>query len=162
MREHVRVLLSFVGPVLLALAPATGGTARADEKVLFNRDVRPILADTCFKCHGRDANARKAELRLDTAEGATADLGLGDGHGAIVPGQLDQSEAYRRITSDDPEDHMPPPKSGLARTAAQIDVIRRWIAQGAEYQLHWSLIKPTASPLPEVKAARWPRHPIAR
>src|SRR5438067_13165924 len=109
--------------------------ARADDKVIFNRDIRPILSDTCFKCHGFDAAKRKAELRLDTLEGATKDLG--GGAGAIVPGKPDESEAYERITSDDPEYKMPPPKSGLVLSAAQIDLFKRWIALGAEYLQHW-------------------------
>src|SRR5947208_6315030 len=98
-------------PILLILARAAVAAAAttAPQKILFNRDIRPFLSDTCFKCHGQDSAARKADLRLDNLQGATADLG--EGRGAIVPGHPDQSEAVRRISTDDPEDKMPPPKS---------------------------------------------------
>src|SRR5437763_8622747 len=100
-----------------ALQPATtqsATTAPSARKIIFNRDVRPILADTCFKCHGFDANKRQAELRLDTREGATA--ALEDGLAPIVPGNAQQSEAYARMISDDPDEKMPPPKSGIKLT----------------------------------------------
>src|SRR5687768_4174425 len=128
------------------LLPLLCLTARAaDEKVNFNRGIRPILSDTCFKCHGFDANQRKADLRLDTREGALADLG--GGHGAIVPGKPDESEAYRRMSSDDIEEKMPPPDSGLTLTAKQVELIKKWIEQGAEYPQHWSFI-PATQPAP--------------
>jgi hypothetical protein len=142
--------------------------APADGKVLFNRDIRPLLSDTCFKCHGFDANKRKADLRLDTPEGASADLG--GGYGAIVPGKPDLSEAFRRLTSDDPEDKMPPPESGLTLTVQQVELFKRWIAQGAQYQKHWSLIAPTdvtpptitSPPTTQPTAAPWARNGIDR
>ena len=116
------------------LAVALLSTAAADEtriedtspvpdRIQFNRDVRPILSDTCFKCHGPDSVARKADLRLDSLAGATADLG--GGYGAIVPGHPDQSEAFRRISSDDPEDKMPPPKSGMVLSPDQVKTIEK-------------------------------------
>jgi hypothetical protein len=145
-------LLVCTSPVALASPP--------EGKVQFNRDIRPILADTCFKCHGFDAKARQADLRLDTLAGATA--GLGEGHGAIVPGHPELSEAIHRLTSDDPEEKMPPPKSGLTWTKPQIELFKRWIAQGAEYQPHWSLIKPVEPSQPEVKEIDWPRNGIDR
>ncbi len=113
-----------------------------------------------MKCHGFDAKARQADLRLDTFEGATEDLG--DGYGAIIPGHPEQSEAVRRMLTDDPEDKMPPPKSHLTLTKAQIDTMQRWIAQGAEYQPHWALMKPVAEPAPEVKQTSWPKNDIDR
>src|SRR5438105_8758798 len=120
--------MSFRGRLLLILLPIlAAGAARADDKVLFNRDIRPILSDTCFKCHGPDANKRKADLRLDSLAGATVDLG--GGYGAIVPGKPQLSEAYRRLTSDDSEEKMPPPKSGMALTKDQVEFFRRWIEQ---------------------------------
>src|SRR5688572_27471341 len=105
----------FVASIALMVACAIAPVrARADETVNFNRDIRPILSDTCFNCHGFDPNARKADLRLDTREGALADLG--GGHGAIVPGKPDESEAFRRLSSDDIEEKMPPPDSGMVLT----------------------------------------------
>ena len=142
--------------VALGVMCATATTAQAaDAKVSFNRDVRPILSDTCFKCHGFDANKRKADLRLDTKEGALHDLG--GGLGAIVPGKPDESEAFRRLASDDIEEKMPPPDSGLTLTKEQVETIRKWIEQGAEYQAHWSLIPPTQTAPPAVKHEAWAR-----
>ncbi len=137
-----------------------GGDITPRDKVLFNRDIRPILSDTCFKCHGPDSAARKADLRLDSLKGATADRG--GGQGVIVPGNLEDSEAVRRMESDDPKEKMPPPKSGLSLTPQQVELIKRWIAQGAEYQPHWSLIAPVATTLPSVKDRSWGRNAVDR
>ena len=140
------------------LVGSVAAAARADEEpVLFNRDIRPIFSDTCFKCHGFDANTRKADLRLDTEEGAFAER---DGITPLVPGHPDRSEAYRRITSDDPDERMPPPESNLSITVTQKDLLRRWIEQGAEYEKHWSLIPPARPQLPAVRDLDWARNPI--
>jgi hypothetical protein len=145
--------------ILLSAPIARGGEpASFPEKVLFNRDIRPFLSDTCFKCHGFDANERMADLRLDTPEGAAHDLG--EGLGAIVPGRPAESEAFRRLTSDDPEEKMPPPDSGLMLSADQIELFRRWIEQGANYERHWSLIPATRPSEPAVDKQTWPRNPI--
>ncbi len=148
--------------LLGAASVATAGDAKpstpSTQPVVFNRDIRPFLSDTCFKCHGMDASARKAKLRLDTLAGATADMG--SGHGAIVPGKPEESEAYQRLISDDPEEKMPPPKSGLVLTPQQVELFKKWIEQGAVYQPHWSLIKPVAAPLPETKNSDWARNGI--
>ena len=96
----------------------------------FDRDIRPILSDKCFKCHGPDTEARQAELRLDTREGAVQSV--------IVPGQPDESELIKRITSDDLDVHMPPPETKLNLMAEEKEAIREWIAAGAEYTEHWS------------------------
>src|SRR5215208_3057736 len=106
-RHHAACLIAFILSVFLCASSA----AAADEKIVFNRDIRPILSDTCFKCHGPDAAKRKADLRLDSRAGAMVDLG--GGQGAIVPGKPDESEAFRRLSSDDIEEKMPPPDSGL-------------------------------------------------
>src|SRR4051794_2730269 len=97
----------------------------------YNRDVRPILADNCFACHGPDSASRKAGLRLDQRDAAIK-------AGAIAPGKPDDSELVRRITADDKSELMPPPKTKKTLTAAQKDILTRWIKQGAEYQKHWS------------------------
>ena len=123
----------------------------APRKVDFNRDVRPILSDNCFSCHGFDAKKREAELRLDTPEGAYA---AHDGVQAFKPGDPAQSEALRRILAQDPDEVMPPPKSHKKLTPAQVDTLRRWIDEGAVYQRHWSfepLLKPTPPAAPWTK-----------
>ena len=123
-----------------ASKPAAGAA-----KVSFNREVRSILSEACYRCHGPDRHARQAELRLDTREGALADLG---GHAAIVPGKSAASELIKRITSTDPEQRMPPPSAEHQLTAEQIKLLTRWIDEGAEYQAHWSFLPPTAAEPP--------------
>jgi len=110
------------------------------EDVKFSRDIRPLLSDTCFRCHGPDASARQAELRLDVGAAAQADRG---GYAAIVPGKPAASEAMRRILSDDPDQIMPPRKSGLRLSTKQKDLLRRWIAEGAKYETHWAFTQIT-------------------
>ncbi len=125
--------------------PAEGGEVR------FNRDVRPILSDLCFNCHGFDEKARKGERRLDTKEGAFAEH---DGVRAIVPGDLLKSELVKRIRSNDPDEQMPPPKEVKRLTSEQREVLERWIAQGAKYEDHWAYIVPTKVETPAG------RHPV--
>jgi hypothetical protein len=125
----------------------------------FNRDVRPILADACYQCHGPDKGKRKARLRFDTQEGASTDLG---GRRAIVAGRPGESVLLHRITATVAAERMPPPRSGRTLTVRQIDLIRRWIEQGAKWQKHWSLIPPHRPPVPANKDARWCRNPIDR
>src|SRR6478672_1762839 len=103
-------------PTLWVLLPLLSVAARADEKLNFSRDIRPILSENCFACHGFDEHARKATLRLDTPEGATA---LRKGHAPIVPGKPDQSEVLKRILTTDADDHMPPEDSGKKLTPHQ-------------------------------------------
>ena len=110
----------------------------------FARDIQPLLSDNCFACHGPDAKQRKADLRLDTRDGALADL---DGVSAVVPGKPSESELVARITTDDEDDLMPPPDSGKQLDAAQKALLQRWIADGAEYDLHWAY-KPVSRPTP--------------
>mgnify|MGYP003335181165 FL=1 len=111
--------------------------------VEFNRDIRPILSDNCFFCHGPDKNKRQADLRLDTESGL---LGTGGTTGAVIPGKPDESPLLQRILTADPDAHMPPPATGKTLTAAQIQLLRRWIQQGAQYQGHWAFLplNPTA------------------
>src|SRR5688500_19042130 len=116
-------------PVLQIAAVLFAASAFAADEVLFNRDVQPILSDNCFACHGFDEKTREADLRLDTFDGATAN---NEGARAIVPGDLAKSEAWARITTDDEDDLMPPRKSHKKLTAAQKDIIKRWIEQGAK------------------------------
>ncbi len=122
----------------------------AGPELSFNRDIRPILSENCFACHGFDGKKREADLRLDTAEGAYADLG---GYKAIVPGDPAKSEAWTRILSDDPDEIMPPPKSHKTLTDAQRDTLKRWIEEGAVYEGHWALETPVKPAVPESAAA---------
>src|SRR5262249_58961965 len=118
---------------LLALA----GAARAvEDTVEFNRDIRPILSDNCFACHGHDRNQRKAKLRLDLAETDAPEKG---GLKVVVPGKPEESELYLRITAPEQGERMrmPPAKFGKKLTARQTELIKRWIAQGAKYEKHW-------------------------
>lgn len=133
-------------PLLAALALAT--VAVASEPPGFNHDIRPILSDRCFACHGPDADAREANLRLDLAETALADLG---GYHAIVPGKPDESELIRRIESDDPEVLMPPPDSHLTLSAGEKAMLRRWIEEGAKWETHWSFQPPIRPEVPELE-----------
>ena len=133
------------------LAPSAPDSP-AFSTVEFNRDIRPILSDHCFQCHGPDAAKRKADLRLDQEASAKADR---DGRRAIVPGDLDGSELYRRITAEDVDERMPPAKSGkIPQRAPRSSCIRRWIAQGAKWQPHWAFIPPQAAAVPRGPATR--------
>jgi len=125
----------------------------AEKKIRYNRDVRPILAENCFACHGADSAARKADLRLDRRDDAIAAE-------AIVPGDVEKSTLVERIFSNNKAHLMPPPKSKKQLTDAQKEILKRWIAEGAEYEPHWSFIPPQRPALPAVKNTRWVRNPI--
>ncbi|MGP0068866.1 MAG: DUF1553 domain-containing protein [Isosphaeraceae bacterium] len=134
--------------------------AEPSRNVDFNFQVRPILSDKCFKCHGPDARNRKADLRLDTREGAFGETP--SGARAVVPGNLGESELYRRITDEDESMRMPPKSLGRTLSAEEIDILKRWIAQGADWKGHWSFLPPVAAPVPTVKDPAWSRNPIDR
>ena len=133
--------------------------ACAQDRIEFNRDIRPIMLDTCFQCHGPDSAARKADLRLDKREAAIE-------RSALVPGQPTESEIIRRILSDNPEEIMPPPELKKPLTDAQKKTLTDWVAQGGEYQQHWSYLAPVKADVPSVPAAltathaNWPSNPI--
>jgi hypothetical protein len=131
--------------------------ARAED-VDFSRDVRPILSRHCFKCHGPDEKARKAKLRLDLREAALREAK--SGQRPIIPGKPNESEIIRRISSTEQTEIMPPPavKNPLSEKDKQI--LRRWIAAGAEYKEHWAFVPPKQAPLPHVRQADWPRNAI--
>ncbi len=148
----------------LAFAVCSALTATASaaipEKVRFNQHVRPILSGNCFYCHGPDPKHREADLRLDNREGATADLG---GYAAIVPGKPDESTLIKRVSSKDPDEHMPPPASKKPHlTDEQIGILRRWIEQGAEYEGHWAFLPLANVQPPSVKNAAWAVNPVDR
>ena len=141
--------------VFLCLSP--GLLSPLTAKVNFTRDIRPILSDKCFACHGPDEKTRKAKLRLDTREGALKDL---EGSRAIVPGKPDVSELLHRITTDDEDDRMPPGKSGKkSLTKKQASLFRKWITEGGEYQMHWSF-RPIGKP--SLPTKRSSDHPVDR
>src|SRR5690606_644106 len=126
----------------------------------YNFHIRPILSDKCFACHGPDKNAREADLRLDTEEGAYKALVETAGMHAIVPGHPDRSEAYKRITNTDETERMPPVSSNLVLTDREVKLIERWIEQGAEYKPHWAFIPPEQVPVPTVRDGHWPANEI--
>jgi hypothetical protein len=129
---------------LSTLAGATLHAAQPQPQISFNRDVRPILSENCFACHGFDPKHRQADLRLDTFAGATEDH---DGIRGIVPGDLTQSAAWQRIISTDPDEVMPPPKSHKPPLSpTQRSILKTWIEQGAKYERHWSFEPPKPSP----------------
>ena len=128
--------------VSIASSPGTEAGTRSDPVVIrYGRDIRPILSDRCFLCHGPDRETQAVGLRLDNRAEAIADR---DGMAAIVPGDPDASLLIERITESDPADLMPPPDSGKhALTADEVDLIRNWIKQGAVYEKHWAFERPT-------------------
>ena len=142
---------------VFALLLAFTNAASADEKVDFNREVRTVLANSCFTCHGPDSAERKAELRLDTLVGATRDLG---GYAAVVPGDAAKSEIIARLKSDDPDLRMPPADSGKQISPEQIEVLEKWINQGAEYRGHWAYERIERPETPVVKQVNWATNAI--
>jgi hypothetical protein len=158
----LRIQLAAAGLTLLGtlVLPSQGaGQVATNHTVAFNRDIRPILSDTCFPCHGFDAAKRKANLRLDTAEGYTAVI---DGRQAVKPGSLKESELWRRVNSKDAKVLMPPPESNKKLTPEQVELLGRWIEEGAVYQKHWAFEAPVRPEPPAVKDAAWVRNDIDR
>ena len=133
----------------MAPAFALGGEPKLD----FNRDIRPILSENCFQCHGFDEKARQADLRLDIQDSAST---------VIAPGDSEASELWRRVSSSDEEEMMPPPDSHRVLKPEQKDLLKRWIEQGAAYAKHWSFTPPVKAPLPDVSNKEWPRNEIDR
>jgi len=142
---------------ILAVLLPSPGTLHGADLVDFNRDIRPILSAACFQCHGPDAANREADLRLDTREGALADLG---GYAAIVAGKPRQSELLRRVVASAADERMPPPAAGKRLSDQQIDLLRQWIEQGARWSTHWAFTAPVRPPQPDTGPSTWPRNPI--
>ena len=156
----VRSCLTSIALVCCCLTATSLRAADAPAKTVdFNKQIRSILSNRCFACHGPDEEEREADLRLDTAEGSRADLG---GYAAIVPGRPDESVLIERITTDDPDLRMPPVTHGEPLTAAEVKLLTDWIKQGAEFARHWSYEKPVRPKLPPVKNATWGRNGIDR
>ncbi|MDH3772325.1 MAG: DUF1549 domain-containing protein, partial [Nitrospirota bacterium] len=155
LHQNLIRLPALVGLLTCLAIPAI----HAEDSIEFAREIRPILSDACFRCHGVDASKRKAKLRLDQEEGWLVDR---DGHPAIVPGELDKSELYRRITHGDPEERMPPADEVRQLSGAEVATIRKWIEQGAKWQPHWSFVQPRRAVSPGVSNAAWPIHDMDR
>jgi hypothetical protein len=156
--------MAIVGLALVWVYWSRATSSRADnpipEVVDFNYHVRPILSDRCFKCHGPDANKRQADLRLDTEEGAFAALKDNPQSHAIVPGHPELSEVFQRIINKDTSMIMPPVTANLELTQVEIQIIEKWIKQGAKYKPHWAFILPKKTALPEVHKKNWVKSPI--
>lgn len=144
--------------LLSALAARDGGAAPAGGQLDYNRQIRPILSDKCFKCHGPDAGGRQAGLRLDRRDEALRPAESGER--AIVPGKSAESELVRRIFSGDDDERMPPADEKKQLGDAEKELLKQWIDQGAPYQAHWAFVAPRRPSLPAVKAAAWPRNPV--
>ncbi|MBP7140654.1 MAG: DUF1553 domain-containing protein [Opitutaceae bacterium] len=138
----------------LAFLPVAGASAAP---LQFNRDIRPILSENCFQCHGQDRAHREAKLRLDEFESATQDR---DGFFAIVPGNPEQSEMIVRILSDDESERMPPRESNKHISPAQVAILKQWISEGAAYERHWAFLAPRRPAVPENPGISWGRSPI--
>src|ERR1051325_8382811 len=137
--------------IILTWALIGNAAPRAEQShpLSFNRDIRPILVENCFQCHGPDKGARKSGLRLDQEEAALS--GGKSGEKAIVPGHPEKGELVRRITTEDPDDMMPPRKTGKKLSAAQVATLRKWIAEGARWEGHWALQKPVLPMVPKIQ-----------
>ena len=140
--------------LLIFLAASVSGNSGGQDPVRFSRDIRPILSEKCFLCHGPDTNHREADLRLDIEAGAKDH--------AIVTGRPDESELFARVTSDDADEQMPPPESGKELTAEEIELLRLWIEQDAPYEGHWSFTAPKRPDMPQVSEGNWIRSAIDR
>ena len=139
--------------LIAVLRPPAALAASVD----FSRDIQPIFADRCFHCHGPDEASRKADLRFDLREGAFRER---RGKTVIVPGKREESELWRRVSSDDPRKRMPPPRSNRALAPHEVEALGRWIDEGAPWALHWAFVPPARRPLPAVKRADWTRTPL--
>lgn len=145
-----RRIASGIGVSLISLFCAAG-----EEKVDFNRDVRPILSGKCFACHGPDEAERGGDVRLDTEAGSRHDMG---GYSAVVPGDPEASELIYRVTTDDDVDIMPPEDKGKPLSAAEVAILTKWIEQGGEYAEHWAYEKPERPAIPDTVRSNWIRH----
>ncbi|MEQ1840799.1 MAG: DUF1549 domain-containing protein, partial [Verrucomicrobiales bacterium] len=150
-RKFTTFLLSSASCLTLSALTA------AEAPLTFNRDVRPILAEACFHCHGPDSVTRKADLRLDTEAGF---FGKDGAEAVVIPGKPEESSLYDRLITDDVDDLMPPPDSHKELKPEQIEIVRRWIVEGAKWQPHWSFVKPEKPVIPEVSTSDRVTNPI--
>jgi mono/diheme cytochrome c family protein len=162
MLRHFNLILLVA---LVFLASCSEKESEADvlttgNQISYNFHVRPILSDNCFACHGPDENKRESGLRLDNEEGAYAALKENPGAHAIVPGKPENSEVINRITSTEKAEMMPPPESNLKLTVNEIETLKKWIKQGAEYQPHWAFVPPTKTETPKISDPEWANNEI--
>jgi hypothetical protein len=154
-------ILLVVAGLLYGVIDLAKAKKEKENLISYNRDIRPILSDKCFSCHGPDVSKIKAGLRLDLPASAFAELEKNKGHFAIVPGNPDKSELIKRISSNDPGIMMPMPESHLARlTTDEIKLFTKWIEQGAKYEKHWAFVAPIKEALPEVDNSKWVKNEI--
>ena len=151
----LKLWLAFLLPAIAALFGLTGETRAAPPVLDFNRDIRPVLSENCFYCHGQDSNKRQAELRLDVRDAAIE-------AGAIVPNAPNSSEIIERIYSNDSHKLMPPLKSNRRLSSGQKKLLERWIAEGAVYAPHWAYVTPRRPAEPTVRETDWVKNPIDR
>jgi len=150
-----------VAGLLYGLVDMANAKKQKENLISYNRDIRPVLSDKCFSCHGPDVSKVKAGLRLDLPASAFAELEKNKGHFAIVPGSPDKSELIKRVSSNDPAVMMPVPESHLARlTTDEIKLFSKWIEQGAKYEKHWAFVAPVKEALPEVDHNKWVKNEI--
>jgi len=152
-------LTSALLALLFLAAGPRPSPAEPDDALRFNRDIRPLIANACFQCHGPDPGGRKGKLRFDREEGF---FGAREGGPTVVKGKPEASPLYLRIVSKDPDEVMPPAKAHRILKPAEKDLIRKWIAQGAPWEPHWAFIKPERPALPVVKNEKWVRNPVDR
>ena len=138
----------------ISLVTGVGMASRGAVEIRFNRDIRPILAENCYSCHGPDDANRQSRLRLDSEASARADLG--GGRRAITPGQPERSELIRRITHPDPALRMPPVNSNHTLGEKEIRLLTEWIREGARWEAHWAFKPPARPPVPNVRNRNWP------
>jgi hypothetical protein len=154
-----RHFVGLVSVCLFASPAVSSDAAQPNASVKFNRDIRPILAENCYACHGPDNNARKAKLRLDTKEGIFEKTPKREP--AVIPGDLEKSELWRRVITTDEDDRMPPPDSHKVLKPEQKELLKKWIMAGAPWEGHWAYVKPERPEVPKVKASGFPvRNPI--
>src|SRR5262249_1497577 len=152
------VCLAWLGPLCISQSASPRGTGHKTFKPEFDRDIRPILAENCYPCHGPDQNKRKAKLRLDRQDDALKALPTGDF--AIIPKNPKGSKLVERISSKDADEVMPPTKSGKKLTQEQVSWLVQWIADGATWQNHWSFVPPHRLQIPALKNRHLARNPI--
>ncbi|MFM9911696.1 MAG: DUF1549 domain-containing protein, partial [Chitinophagaceae bacterium] len=163
LRFKTIILVSLIGSIILVASCLSGSVEKLPETVSYNFHIRPIFSDKCFKCHGPDASKRQAGLRLDIADSAFVPLKETKGAFALVAGKPEQSELYLRVSSTDTSYQMPSPDAHLGTLSKhEIQLIKKWIQQGAKYEKHWAFTAPTRPALPKVENEKWVKNEIDR